>query len=191
MRKHPKVGGIVGSILDQERRKAADQAARQAENALLAKDEGPYAQYVKQQRQAEDQARAYGWDEFDALAEERVQALPDGLREKIAGKFYPGTAGAARKAFMTELIDLERQAAVDSTVKPTIEKATKEAFEAGRKAALADMAAGERSPALGRGDATAPVLDQTEWSQHRGDSDWRRANRSRINEAVASGRIKN
>lgn len=115
--------------------------------------------------------------------------MPDELREKIAGKFYPGSAGAARRACLAELIDLEREAEAVST-KSALEKAAKEAYEAGEKAALAKLAAGERSPALGRGEAQAPALNQDEWQAHRKDPDWRRSNRDRINAAVAAGRIR-
>lgn len=89
---------------------------------------------------------------------------------------------------MAELIELEREAA-ETTLKPALEKAAKEAFEAGEKAALAKLAAGERSPALGRGEAQAPTLDQTEFNAHRKDPDWRRSNRERINAALSAGRI--
>ncbi len=115
--------------------------------------------------------------------------MPEPLREKIAGKFYPGAPGVARRAFMAELIDLEREAAMETDLKPALEKATKEAFEAGEKAALAKMASGERSPALGRGEAQAPALDQDEWQAHRKDPDWRRSNRERIAEAASARRI--
>lgn len=137
------------------------------------------------------QAQTSGFEDFDRLADERVQALPDTLREKIAGKRYDGTAGAARAAFLAELIELEREAATETNLKPALEKATKEAFEAGEKAALAKMASGERSPALGRGDAQAPTLTQDEWTAHRKDPEWRRSNRERINAAVSAGRITN
>lgn len=178
------MAGIVGYDLEQERKKAAAAAARAEDDRLLSQDNGPYAQHVKQQRQAEQT-----WADFDALAEERVAALPETLRERIAGKYYPGTPGAARKAFLAELIDLEREAATDSTLKPALEKATKEAFEAGKNAALAEVASSERSPSLGRGEAQAPTLDQAEWNAHRKDPDWRRSNRERINDAIAKGRI--
>lgn len=188
LREHPALAGYYGQQLEQrleaERRKLAEKTRKDAEDALLAQDNGPYAQLVKQQRQAQT-----GYEDFDSLAAERVQALPDTLREKIEGKYYPGTAGAARRAFMAELIDLEREAATETNLKPALEKATKEAFEAGEKAALAKMAGGERSPALGRGDAQAPTLTQDEWQAHRKDPDWRRSNRERINAAVSAGRI--
>lgn len=116
---------------------------------------------------------------------ERMANLPDEFREKIEGKFYPGTPGAARRAALTELMELEKEA----HLKPTLEKATKEAFEAGEKAALAKLAAGERSPALGGGSPQAPSLTQEEWQTHRKDGEWRRSNRDRIAEAVAKGRI--
>jgi hypothetical protein len=183
------VAGIVGHILQEERQKAAAAATRAEEDRLLAQDNGPFAQRVKQQRQAEQLEQTYGWGEFDSLAQERVDALPESMREKISGKFYPGTPGAARKAFLSELIDLEREAATETNLKPTLEKAVKEAFEAGEKATLAKIAGGERSPSLGRGEAQAPTLDQAEFNAHRKDPDWRRGNKDRIADAVKAGRI--
>lgn len=192
LRKHPKFAGILGGELQramaQKEAELALQEAQRKENELLAQDDGPYAKHVKEQREAQTHEAA-AWGEFDALANERVSSLPDDLKERIAGKFYPGTPGAARRAFLNELIDLEKEAVKRELSPSAMKKAADEAFEAGKKVAAGEAAQSGRVPSLGRGQAEAPELDQGEWNANRKNPDWRRNNRERIQAAVKAGRI--
>lgn len=204
LRKDPKLAGLIGDAAER-RAKAKEAELREkiladAERERLRKlrDDDPYA-YAEEEKKREQEAerkaqetrteteRVQSWasDIDKAIAEFAKSTLPAELNEKLAKKEYTGSYADGLKAYVADVIDASKEGWIAEARKQW----EKDILPALRKDALAQVNGGD-SADVGRGAAPAGALTQDEWARNYRDSAWRRANRDRINEALASNRIR-
>ena len=194
--KHPKVAGTLGDLAQrratEERKKwEADRARAEEENRLRAlRDNDPF-KYVEEekrieaesQKQAATQAQVYG--DIDGMLNEMYVRLPEADQKELAGKAF-GEGIAGRKAALEEFSKrLARKEVTDVTAKERA-KWEKDAREAIRKEVLAEVNGKEPAPDTGGGQSAPGALTVEEFNRNRGDAQWRRDNRARIDTLLAS-----
>lgn len=154
----PRIGGIVGSRLEAERRRAIQEAeARQNDERLKAlRREDPEA-YVKEV-EAQEQQRAQAGQVVSGIHARvlnLVATLPDEVKAPLSGKNYPGTYDEGVFAYTRDLMEAYAAHREKTAVAKAEQRWDKEKREAIRKEILAEINGDEPSPDTTRGSAPA------------------------------------
>jgi hypothetical protein len=203
--KQPKLSGLLGDLAERRARAKEVEIERKVterqEQARLRtlRDEDPYA-YAQEHKRKEDEAAQA---ESDGAAHQRTlvtwatdinneigalaQTLPREIVEKLSTKKYEGTLGQGIRQYMSDIIDASKEAWTTEAHA----KFTKDILPTLRKEALAKVNGGvDDIPDTGSGASAAGALNHEEWQRNGKDRAWRTANKQRINDALANGRIR-
>lgn len=157
---HPRVGGIVGSRLEAERRRAIQEAeqaveARQQDERLRAlRKEDPEA-YVREV-EAQEQQRAQAGQVVSGIHARvlnLVATLPDEVKAPLSGKNYPGSYDEGVFAYTRDLMEAYAAHREKAAVAKAEQRWEKERREAIRKEILAEINGDEPAPDTTRGAA--------------------------------------
>ena len=196
---HPRVGGIVGSRLEAERRRAAQEAeqalaARQQDaelERLRTTDPESYAAEVG--RRKEEAARAgQVLSGIHSRIATWASTLPPEVQQKVSGKTYPGTYEDGVLAYTREVTELLTEHRVGEAVEKARQKWEKERLPALRAEILAELNGGEPAPDTTRGAAPANgfKVPATLEELRRLPTSVYKAHSKEIDAAVLSGRVK-
>jgi hypothetical protein len=212
--KHPKVAGLVGDLAQRQTKRETERLREQIrteererielERIEALKDVDPYQgveeekKYRATQRERKDAAeqetaRSAGQQKLtedlfltyaDNVLGKFATELPKEVRQTLvdAGKKYEGNWGDGFHEWLTDVVN----ARVDFE-RGNWEKDSHSAIE---KDVLGRVNGRAPSPGLGGGTAPGGALTQQEWSGHRSDPAWRRANKERIDTALARGELR-
>lgn len=185
-----------------DKKKADEKAERERLRKLRDNDPYAFAEADREREEAEEAAakaeaertaeadrEARAWQSVDNMLLGFFEKLPDSIKAKLADKEYDGDPLEARLAYLNDVADALADTRLEPKVQAAITAREKELEAAIRKKVFGDANADDELDS-GSGTPAAGALTQAEWNQRRGDSQWRRDNRERINEAIRSGRVR-
>jgi hypothetical protein len=197
---HPRIGGIVGSRLEAERRRAAQEAeahvqARQQDEQLerlRREDPTAYAEEVGRRRD-ESARQGQVLSGIHARIATWASTLPPEVQQRVSGKTYPGSYEDGVLAYTREVADLLTEHRVAEAVARERKQWEKDVRAAIRKEVLAEVNGGEPSPDTAGGGApngNGFRLPTTLAELQRLPQAVYKAHAKEIDAAVLSGRVK-
>jgi hypothetical protein len=197
---HPRIGGIVGSRLEAERRRAAQEAeahvqARQQDEQLerLRRDDPQaYAEEVGRRRD-ESARQGQVLSGIHARIATWASTLPPEVQQRVSGKTYPGSYEDGVLAYTREVADLLTEHRVAEAVARERKRWETDVRAAIRKEVLAELNGGEPAPDTARGASPGGngfKVPTTLEELRRLPSSVYKAHAKEIDAAVLSGRMK-